>query len=125
VTETHHVTSTILPSAISERRRARAVLPDVVAAHHALIEALAIEVPRAIIGYAADHFDIMERAEHLETVLASVTTYAKAIVADTAYFSPINVHDETGFLVDAAADVVGALMNANDRLQDLQAEAEE
>jgi hypothetical protein len=52
----------------------------------------------------------------LKAVLAAVTAYTKAIVADTAYYSPVNVHDETGFLVDAASEIVGAFNNACDRM---------
>jgi hypothetical protein len=78
--------------------------------------ALAAETPHAIVGYAADRFDVLERADHLKTVLTAVTTYAKAIVADTAYFAPTNVADETGYLTDAASEVVGALNNACDRM---------
>jgi hypothetical protein len=49
-------------------RRPVAILPAVVAAHRDLIEALAVEIPHRIIGYAADRFDILERAEHLKAV---------------------------------------------------------
>ena len=95
-------------------------IPPVQAAHVTLISALASLKPHCIIGsYAADRFDILERAEHLEKVLAAVTTYAKAIVADTAELAPIGyVHDETGFLADAASDIVGALKNAVDKMID-------
>jgi hypothetical protein len=37
--------------------------------------ALAAETPHAIIGYAADRFDVLERADHLKTVLAAVTAF--------------------------------------------------
>jgi hypothetical protein len=112
-------------SAGAIRRRAVAGLPAVVDAHHALIEALAVEVPHAIIGYAADRFDILERAEHLKAVLAAVTSYAKAIVKDTIEYSPIVILDETPGLVDTSAEIVGAFLNANDRLQGLQTAADE
>jgi hypothetical protein len=112
-------------SAGATRRVAVAVLPAVVDAHRDLIEALAVEVPHAVVGYADDRFDILERAEHLKAVLAAVTSYAKAIVKDTAHFSEIVILDETAGLVDTSAEIVGPLLNASDRLQDLQAEADE
>jgi hypothetical protein len=87
--------------------------------------AIGAETPHAIIGYAADRFDILERADHLKTVLVAVTTYAKAIVADTAHFAPTNVADETGYLTDAASEVVGALNSACDKLLEDQAIAAE
>ena len=106
-------------------RRPLTVLPAVVAAHRDLIEALAVEVPHAIVGYGADRFDILERAEHLKAVLAAVTSYAKAIVKDTTDYSPVAILDETVGLVDTSIEVVAALLNANDRLQDLEAQAAE
>jgi hypothetical protein len=54
-----------------------------------------------------------------------VTSYAQAIVKDTADYSPIVILDETAGLEDRAVEIVGALLNANDRLQDLEAEAAE
>jgi hypothetical protein len=94
-------------------------VPAVQAAHIALISALASLKPRPIIGtYVADRFDIIERADHLKAVLAAVVTYTKAIVSDTAYFAPTNVADETGYLVDAASEIIGALLNAVDKMID-------
>ncbi len=56
-------------------RRARhaAVLPPCQLAHQALMAALAAETPHAIIGYAADRFDILERADHLKTILTEAS----------------------------------------------------
>jgi hypothetical protein len=115
--------NTTIPSRISfasagavRRSRHTAVLPAVQLAHQALMTAIGAETPHAIIGYAADRFDVLERADHLKTVLAAVHVYAKAIVADTAHFAPTNIADETGYLVDAASEVVGALNNAYDRM---------
>ena len=88
-------------------RRARhaAALPAVTLAHHVLIGALAAETPHQII-HNADRFDIMERRDHLKTVLAAVTAYAKAIVAHPAELAPIGyVADETGYLTDAASEI--------------------
>jgi hypothetical protein len=113
------------PNAVPPRRRAVAVLPAVAAAHRDLVEALSVEVPHAIVGYAADRFDILDRAEHLKAVLAAVTSYAKAIVKDTVDYSQIVILDQTAGLVDTSAEIVGALLDANDRLQDLQAAADE
>jgi hypothetical protein len=117
--QANHVTTTsplsfASPGAV--RARHAAVLPAVQLAHHGLIAALAQQTPHAIIGYAADRFDVLERADHLKAVLAAVTAYAKAIIADTVYYSPVNVGDETGLLQDAASDIVGALNNACDRM---------
>jgi hypothetical protein len=80
-------------------RRARhaAALPAVQLAHHALIAALGAETPHQIVGSYADRFDVMERRDHLKTVLTAVTAYAKAIVTDTAELAPVGyVADETG-----------------------------
>jgi hypothetical protein len=107
------------------RQRHATPLPTVQLAHNALMAALSAETPHAIIGYAADRFDILERADHLKTVLTAVTTYAKAIVSDTAHFAPTNVTDETGYLTDAASEIVGALNNACDKLLEDQAIAAE
>jgi hypothetical protein len=112
-------------NAVPPRRRADNVLPIVTAAHHDLIEALAVETPSPIMGYAADRFDILERAGHLKAVLAAVAKYAKAIVKDTVDYSPIVIRDETSGLEDVAVEIVGAFVNANDRLQGLQAAADE
>jgi hypothetical protein len=87
--------------------------------------ALAAETPHVIIGHAADRFDVLERADHLKTVLTAVTTYAKAIVADTAHMAPTNIDDETGYLSDAASEINGAFMNARDRMLEDQAIAAE
>ena len=113
--------------AVRRPRTTPLAVPAVQVAHIALIGALASLKPHRIIGsYAADRFDILERAEHLEKVLAAVTVYTKAIVADTAYLTPIGyIADETGFLADAASDIVGALKNAVDRMIDDAAQAAE
>src|SRR5258706_5959518 len=64
-------------------------VPAVQAAHITLISALASLKPHRIIGsYAADRFDILEPAEHLEKGLAAVTGFTQGIVADTAYLGP-------------------------------------
>jgi hypothetical protein len=109
----HTTTLTSFSSAGAVLARHAAVLP---APSSSPTTALAHQTPHHIVGYAADRFDVLERADHLKAVLAAVTTYTKAIVADTAYYSPVNVHDETGYLVDAASEVVGALNDACDRM---------
>ena len=68
-----------------------------------------------IMGLRASGADIEERAEHLRKVLDAVTSYVKAVVGDTRYHAACTVHDETGFLVNAASDIVAALRNAGDR----------
>jgi hypothetical protein len=119
------IPSTLFPRDIPARRRVVTPLPAVTQAHHELIEVLAVDAPSPIIGYAADRFDILERAGHLKAVLDAVAKYAKVIVKDTAHFSPINILDETAGLADSTLEIVGALLNANDRLQDLEAAADE
>jgi hypothetical protein len=68
-----------------------------------------------LIGLRASGADIEERAEHLRNVLDAVTSYVKAVVGDTRYHAACTIEDETGFLADAASDIVGALRNAGDR----------
>jgi len=68
-----------------------------------------------LIGLRASGADIGERAEHLRKVLDAVTSYVKAVVGDTRYNAACTIHDETGFLVNAASDIVAALRNAGDR----------
>jgi predicted Zn-dependent protease with MMP-like domain len=114
--------------AIPPRVRARhaAVLPAVQLAHSGLIAALGQQTPHNIIGHFADRFDIMERRDHVQAVLGAVITYAKAIVSDTAENAPIGyIRDETGYLVDAASEIYGALDNAVERMLEDQAQAAE
>ena len=68
-----------------------------------------------LIVLRASGADIEERAEHLRKVLDAVTSYVKAVVGDTRYCAACAIEDETGFLVNAASDVVGALRNAGER----------
>jgi hypothetical protein len=68
-----------------------------------------------LIGLRAGGPDIAERAEHLRKVLEAVTSYVKAVVGDTRYHAACTIHDETGFLANAASDIVGALRNAGER----------
>jgi hypothetical protein len=68
-----------------------------------------------LIGLRASGADIEERARHLEKVLNAVTSYVKAVVGDTRYHAACTIHDETGFLANAASDIVGALRNAGER----------
>jgi hypothetical protein len=106
--------------AVRRPRTTPLAVPAVQAAHVTLISALAGLKPNRIIGsYAADRFDIMARTDHLKAVLAAVTAYTKAIVADTAYLAPIGyVADETGYLVDAASEITSALNSAVDKMLD-------
>jgi hypothetical protein len=124
--------NTTIPSRISfssagavRRQRHTAVLPAVQLAHQALMAAIGAETPHNIVGYAADRFDVLERADHLKTILTAVTTYAKAIVADTAHLAPTNIADETGYLTDAASEINGAFMSACDRMLEMLALAAE
>jgi hypothetical protein len=68
-----------------------------------------------IMGLRASGADIEERAEHLRKVLDAVTSYVKAVVGDTRYHAACTIEDETGFLANAASDIVGALRNAGER----------
>ena len=68
-----------------------------------------------LIGLRASGADIGERAEHLRKVLDAVTSYVKAVVGDTRYHAACTIHDETGFLANAASDIVGALRQAANR----------
>jgi hypothetical protein len=111
--------------ALPPRRRSIAVLPAVQLAHAGLMALLAQHTPHIIIGNEADRFDVLERARHVEAVLAAVTSYVKSIVKDTADFSPVKILDETAGLSDTSGEIVGAFLNANDRLQDLQAQADD
>jgi hypothetical protein len=105
--------------AVRQPRPTPPAVSPVQAAHITLVAELTGLKPNRIIGYAADRFDIMGRADHLKAVLAAVTAYTKAIVADTAYLAPIGyVHDETGYLADAASDIVGAFNSAVDKMLD-------
>jgi hypothetical protein len=67
-----------------------------------------------LIGLRASGADIEERAEHLRKVLGAVTSYVKAVVGDTRYHAACTIEDETGFLANAASDIVGALRNAGE-----------
>ena len=68
-----------------------------------------------LIGLRASGADIEEQAEHLQKVLGAVTSYVKAVVGDTRYHAACTIEDETGFLANAASDIVGALRNAGER----------
>jgi hypothetical protein len=68
-----------------------------------------------LIGLRASATDIEERAEHLRKVLSAVTSYVKAVVGDTRYHAACTIHDETGFLANAASDIVGALRQGANR----------
>ena len=93
------------------RARHAAVLPPCQLAHPALIAALAAETPHAIVGHEADRFDVLERADHLKAINAAVYAYNKVIVGDTKDYTSVVIHDETGFLNDAASEINGAFMN--------------
>src|SRR5215831_6009232 len=110
-----HRLKTALPQT-ARRLPRRPVEGRVKVAHAALVGVLLRLKPHRILStYAADRLDVMERADHLEKVLAAVTVYAKAIVADTARMAPCGyIHDETGLLKDAASDVVSTLKNCVD-----------
>lgn len=101
------------------------ILSPVQAAHRDMILALSQENPHTVIGHAADRFDVMDANDHIRQVLEAVTNYVKVIVADIAWYSPVNIPDETGLLTDAASDICGALNNACEHMLELQADAAE
>jgi hypothetical protein len=121
---TPKLSSSSLDAVPPRRQRHITPLPAVQLAHAGLMAALAQRTPHIIIGSEADRFDVLERARHLEAVLAAVTTYVKVVVKDTADFSPVALLDETAGLADTSSEIVAAFLNVNDRLQDLQAELE-
>jgi len=73
--------------------------------------------PPPMIGLAAYAADIEAAANHAEQVLGAVTSYIKGLVGDTAWRAPCDIHDETGLLADAAADIVGELRNSAEGLR--------
>ena len=83
---------------------------------HNLLDNLRDEGPAGLIVGITDQGDLEERADHLEAILKAVTSYVKAVVGDTAYNANTNIPDESGFLADAAAEIVGALRNKADAL---------
>lgn len=109
-------------------------LSELQRAHFRCIAELMVLRPKKIIDNP-DRFDALDRAEYLEAFLGAVKTYAKAVVADLARaFPPENwradeageeivgfIPDETDRLGKAANDIVGALINAHDLMQDLAA----
>jgi hypothetical protein len=78
----------------------------------------AIDSPH-LIGLNADADDIERRASHAEAVLNVVISYMRALVGDTRYHAACSIDDETGFLANAASDIVGALrQGANRQVED-------
>jgi hypothetical protein len=106
--------------AVRRPRPADPVRPTGIQINHAnLLDNLAEVGAPHIIGHRASRADIEERAEHLRKVLEVVTSYVKAVVGDTRYHAACTIHDETGFLADAASDIVGALrQGANGQAED-------
>jgi hypothetical protein len=122
-------TQAILDNAatLATRSRVRSVCitPAVQQAHRDLMASLAQLTPNVIVGFEADRFDVLERADHLKAILAAVYNYVKVIVQDTKDYTSVVIHDETAGLVDAASDINGAFMNACDRMLEAQALAAE
>src|SRR5260370_41228558 len=82
-----------------------------------LRDSLAAIEPPPVIGLKADDLDITLVAHHAEQVLGAVTQYVRALVGDTAWRAPCHIHDETGLLADAAADIVGELRKSAEALR--------
>jgi hypothetical protein len=95
-------------------------LSPVTIAHGGLVAAISTNTPHRIIGNA-DRFDVLERRDHLRSILAAVTAYAKVIVTDTRDAATVTIHDETGYLEDAASDICAAFTSAVDRMMDGEA----
>jgi hypothetical protein len=68
-----------------------------------------------IVG-VTDQSDLEEAADHLQAVLDPIVRYVKAVVSNLAYNANTNIPDETGFLADAVADIIGSLRNKGDAL---------
>jgi hypothetical protein len=83
---------------------------------HNLLDNLREEGPAGLIVGITDQGDLEERADHLEAVLKAVVSYVKAVVGDTAYNANTTIPDETGFLEDAATNIVASLRNKGDAL---------
>lgn len=71
--------------------------------------------PRADIGPVATDEDLVLLAIHLEDALKPGLMYAEAVIRAASDATPGGVDDETGFLADAIAEVVGALRRASNR----------
>jgi len=80
-----------------------------------LLDNLAAIDPPHLIGLKADADDIARRASHAEAVLNVVNSYMRALVGDTRYHAACSIDDETGFLANAASDIVGALRQGANR----------
>jgi hypothetical protein len=68
-----------------------------------------------IVG-VTDASDIEATADHLQAVLDPVVRYVRAVVGNLGYHANTKIPNETGFLADAVADIVGALKNTSDAL---------
>jgi len=79
-------------------------------AHSTLIGSLLPEQPQPIDGCWAHPSEILDRAEHLEKVLAAVTDYAAVVLSDTQDFAGrVDTKYLTGLLRDVTSDIVGGL----------------
>jgi len=83
---------------------------------HNMLDDLRDEGPAHNIVGVTYQGDLEEAADHLQAVLDPVVRYVKAIVSNLAYNANTNIPDETGFLADAVADIVGSLRNKGDAL---------
>jgi hypothetical protein len=90
--------------------------PDAVrAAHTKFVAALAGHPPRPI-PLEADAIDLEDRADHLDTVLRTLSVYLAAVLDETAQNVPsrLDLRDVEGILADLASDVTGAIQQAAD-----------
>jgi hypothetical protein len=83
---------------------------------HNMLDDLRDEGPAHNIVGVTDQGDLDEAADHLQAVLDPVVRYVKAVVGNLAYNANTNIPDETGFLADAVADIIGSLRNKGDAL---------
>ncbi len=104
--------------AVRRPRSSEAARPTGIQLNYAnLLDNLAEVGPPHLIRLVARYADIEERAEHLQKVLDAVTSYVKAMVGDTCYCATCRIEDNTGYLVDATGDIVGALTKAAETLR--------
>jgi hypothetical protein len=97
------------PSNVIPLHPARPALPasTLTAAHFGLVASLT-QLRPGHIRYRADRFDLMARRDHVKDVLAAVTVYVKAVIADTQDVAEGAIDDNSGYLIDAAGDIMGA-----------------
>ena len=88
--------------------------------HLRLIRDLGCVQPEPILG-DCDALDLVDRAEHVQEILRTVTEYIAAIVEDTAWRAPAGAVDAdyiTNMLSDTASDIISHIGRKAPELQD-------